>query len=115
MRRQFTLTMNLQKKANALPHGIALYDFAASQSGDLPLKQNDVVTLLRVVNGEWLEGRIGNRTGIFPANFVDIIVPLPGVSTHVVNALYTFNGETWDDLPFEVESRKIIIVHAKKF
>ncbi|XP_043279681.1 uncharacterized protein B0303.7 isoform X2 [Venturia canescens] len=96
-------------KTNAFPHGIALYDFAASQSGDLPLKQGETVTLLRAINEEWLEGRIGNRTGIFPANFVDVVVPLPGVSNHVVNALYTFNGETWEDLPFE-EGAKITVL-----
>ncbi|XP_015124075.1 SH3 domain-containing protein 19 isoform X1 [Diachasma alloeum] len=83
------------------PHGIALYDFPVTQPDDLPLKEGDVVILKRQINDEWLEGQVGNRIGMFPANFVDIIVPLPGVATNVVTALYAFPGETWDDLPFE--------------
>ena len=58
--------------------------------------------LLRAINDEWMEGRIGNRKGVFPTNFIDIKVPVPGASTNIVNALYTFRGETWEDLPFEV-------------
>ncbi|XP_011302682.1 SH3 domain-containing protein 19 [Fopius arisanus] len=83
------------------PHGIALYDFPVTQPDDLPLKEGDVVILKRQINDEWLEGQIGNRIGMFPLNFVDIIVPLPEVTTAFVTALYAFPGETWDDLPFE--------------
>lgn len=60
--------------------------------------------LLRVVNDEWMEGRIGIREGMFPANFIDIKVPISDAPTNIVNALYTFRGETWEDLPFEVPS-----------
>lgn len=85
-----------------VPQGVALYDFEASQPGDLSLKQGDIILLKSKVSDDWLEGQIGNRTGIFPANFIDITTPLPGVVTNIVNALYSFNGETWEDLAFEV-------------
>lgn len=85
------------------PQGVALYDFQSTQAGDLTLKQGDVVFLITKVSDDWLEGQIANRTGIFPANFIDIIVPLSDTERNIVNALYTFNGETWDDLPFEVK------------
>ena len=58
--------------------------------------------LLRVVNEEWMEGRVGHQEGMFPVNFVDIKVPLSGAPTNIVNALYTFEGEIWEDLPFKV-------------
>ncbi|XP_012251131.1 SH3 domain-containing protein 19 isoform X2 [Athalia rosae] len=87
-------------------YGIALYDFSASQPNDLSLKEGDFVVLLKAINEDWLEGRVGTRQGIFPANFIDVKVPLPGLSTNVVNALYTFNGETWEDLSFR-EGAKI--------
>ncbi|XP_044017157.1 probable serine/threonine-protein kinase DDB_G0282963 isoform X2 [Aphidius gifuensis] len=83
------------------PHGIALYDFSASQIGDLSLKKGDKVMIKKFVNNEWLEGQVGNSCGIFPANFIDIIVPLRDDSINIVNALYPFEGETWEDLTFE--------------
>ncbi|KAK0161828.1 hypothetical protein PV327_008240 [Microctonus hyperodae] len=92
-----------------VPQGVALYDFEASQTGDLSLKQGDIILLKSKVSDDWLEGQIGSRTGIFPANFIDITVPLPGVVTNIVNALYSFNGETWEDLPFE-EGAKITVL-----
>lgn len=58
--------------------------------------------LVKKVNDDWLEGKIGNRQGIFPLSFIDIKVPLPGLSDNVVTALYAFLGENSDDLSFEV-------------
>lgn len=49
-----------------------------------------------------MEGRIGNRKGIFPINFIDIRVPLPGVPDNLVVAVYSFKGETIEDLTFNV-------------
>ncbi|XP_034933985.1 uncharacterized protein B0303.7 isoform X2 [Chelonus insularis] len=91
------------------PQGVALYDFEAIQLGDLTLKQGDIVMLTKKINNDWLEGQVDNRVGMFPANFIDIIVPLPGCSSNIVNALYTFAGETWEDLPFE-EGAKITVL-----
>ena len=79
-----------------------MYDLPASQSGDLELREGDIVVLVKKVNDEWLEGRIGNCQGIFPINFIDIKIPLPGMSKNIVNALYAFKGETFEDLSFEV-------------
>lgn len=92
---------NSQEDSNE-PYGIALYDFSATQPTDLALKEGDIVQLVKKVNDDWLEGRIGNRQGIFPLSFIDIKVPLPGLSDNVVTALYAFPGETSDDLSFEV-------------
>ncbi|XP_014477046.1 PREDICTED: SH3 domain-containing protein 19-like isoform X4 [Dinoponera quadriceps] len=91
------------------PYGIALYDFPATHPDDLPLKEGDVVQLVRKINDDWLEGRIRNRQGIFPFNFIDIKIPLPGLPDNVVTALYTFQGESSDDLSFE-EGAKITVI-----
>lgn len=91
------------------PYGIALYDFPVTHSDDLPLKEGDIVTLIRVVNDDWMEGRVGNRQGIFPINFLDIKVPLPGLQDDIVVALYSFKGETSEDLLFE-EGAKIKVL-----
>ncbi|XP_015184270.1 PREDICTED: uncharacterized protein LOC107070514 isoform X3 [Polistes dominula] len=96
-----TQSENEFQENSKTPYGIALYDFPVTHSDDLPLKEGDVVTLIRVVNDDWMEGRVGNRQGIFPINFLDIKVPLPGLQDDIVVALYSFKGETSEDLPFE--------------
>lgn len=102
-------TENKLGESSKTPYGIALYDFPVTHPDDLPLKEGDVVTLIKVVNDDWMEGRVGNRQGIFPINFVDIKVPLPGLHDDVVVALYSFKGETADDLPFE-EGAKVKVL-----
>ncbi|XP_017765426.1 PREDICTED: uncharacterized protein B0303.7 isoform X2 [Eufriesea mexicana] len=91
------------------PYGIALYDFPFTHLGDLPFKENDVVYLIKKVNEDWMEGRVGNHQGIFPTNFIDIKVPLPGVPDNVVTAIYPFKGETVEDLSFD-EGEKITVI-----
>jgi len=68
----------------------------------LALKEGNVVQLVKKVNDDWIEGRIGDHQGIFPFSFIDIKVPLPDLTDNVVTALYAFPGENSDDLSFEV-------------
>ncbi|KAM3174860.1 hypothetical protein ACTXT7_009651 [Hymenolepis weldensis] len=49
---------------------MALYDFAASQSDELSFKAGDEIVDIVKFDSEWWSGRIGDRSGIFPANHV---------------------------------------------
>lgn len=60
-----------------MPCGRALFDFEAVSEGDLPFAQDDIILLLQQVDDQWLRGRFGTREGVFPADFVEILVPLP--------------------------------------
>ena len=40
------------------------------------VQEGDTVLLLRRVDDQWLVGRVRDKEGIFPQNFVDIIHPL---------------------------------------
>ncbi|CAG0884985.1 unnamed protein product [Darwinula stevensoni] len=58
-----------------LPHiaCTALYDFQQIGDGDcLAFKQGDQIQILRRVDENWAEGRMGNQTGIFPFIFVSL-------------------------------------------
>ncbi|XP_075226833.1 SH3 domain-containing lethal (3) 05822 isoform X2 [Lycorma delicatula] len=89
------------------PYCIALYDYEASHPDDLSFKVNDVITLISRVNEEWLRGQIMGKEGIFPENFVNIVVPLDEQPADTFDndtkaiALYTFTPESWDDLQFQ--------------
>ena len=58
------------------PHAVARYEFLAEESYELGFQKGARVALLSRVDDNWLQGRVGDRTGIFPAAFVDIITPL---------------------------------------
>ncbi|XP_077294642.1 uncharacterized protein LOC143917114 isoform X3 [Arctopsyche grandis] len=92
------------------PYGIALYDFPGSHNDDLPFKANDKIRLLRQLNDEWLYGRArSGMEGMFPANFVDIKVPLKTEVVeeivHYVTAMFDFVPQQEGDLGFAVGSK----------
>ncbi|KAL1969987.1 hypothetical protein VTN77DRAFT_6392 [Rasamsonia byssochlamydoides] len=54
---------------------IALYTFDADQEGDLGFKKGEIITILKRTDKaeDWWTGRIGDRTGIFPSNYVEVL------------------------------------------
>lgn len=62
------------QKSNAT-QAIALYTFKGEQSGDLPFKKGDVIDILKKseTTDDWWTGRNNGATGIFPANYVELI------------------------------------------
>ncbi|XP_072455328.1 SH3 and cysteine-rich domain-containing protein [Notamacropus eugenii] len=49
---------------------VALYKFVPQENEDLEMRPGDVVTVLEDSNEDWWKGKIQDRTGFFPANFV---------------------------------------------
>ncbi|PVH23756.1 hypothetical protein CXQ85_004049 [Candidozyma haemuli] len=54
---------------------IALFTFKGEQSGDLPFKKGDVIDILKKseTTDDWWTGRNNGVSGIFPANYVELI------------------------------------------
>ncbi|CAI4060906.1 hypothetical protein N7582_001748 [Saccharomyces uvarum] len=57
------------------PKAVALFSFAGEESGDLPFRKGDVVTILKKSDSQndWWTGRVNGREGIFPANYVELV------------------------------------------
>lgn len=73
----------------------------------------DLVYLLRRVDDSWYQGSCGGMEGMFPTNFVNVVVPLPDETAGNVqtqqsddgvftDALYDFSPETDGDLGLQV-------------
>lgn len=63
-------------KANAQPgQAVAKFAFDADQPGDLGFKKGEVITIVKRTDNEtdWWTGRIGDREGIFPSNYVEVV------------------------------------------
>ncbi|KAL3211621.1 hypothetical protein MRX96_036313 [Rhipicephalus microplus] len=39
--------------------------------------RGDLISLVRRVDDNWYEGSLDGRTGMFPVNYVEVVVPLP--------------------------------------
>ncbi|XP_011686081.1 PREDICTED: uncharacterized protein LOC105448915 isoform X2 [Wasmannia auropunctata] len=56
----------------------AKFNFIAQTNLELSLAKGELVVLTRRVDENWYEGRIGNRKGIFPISYVEVITE-PGL------------------------------------
>ncbi|KEY69138.1 hypothetical protein S7711_04921 [Stachybotrys chartarum IBT 7711] len=60
---------NLQRN-----EAVAIFNFDADQPGDLGFKKGEIITVLKKTDSDndWWTGRIGERQGIFPSNYVKV-------------------------------------------
>lgn len=64
---------NFESKANVTKNqAVASFTFESDTPGDLTFKKGDVITILKRTDNDtdWWTGKIGNRHGIFPSNYV---------------------------------------------
>uniref|UniRef100_A0A8C5YA41 SH3 domain-containing protein 19 n=1 Tax=Microcebus murinus TaxID=30608 RepID=A0A8C5YA41_MICMU len=98
---------------SSVPHAVVLHDFPAEQFDDLNLTSGEIVYLLEKIDTDWYRGSCRNRTGIFPANYVKVIVDIPeggngkreSVPSHCVRgprcvARFEYVGDQMDELSF---------------
>eukprot|EP00010_Vexillifera_abyssalis_P009306 CAMPEP_0201545770 /NCGR_PEP_ID=MMETSP0173_2-20130828/2197_1 /ASSEMBLY_ACC=CAM_ASM_000268 /TAXON_ID=218659 /ORGANISM="Vexillifera sp., Strain DIVA3 564/2" /LENGTH=645 /DNA_ID=CAMNT_0047954261 /DNA_START=29 /DNA_END=1966 /DNA_ORIENTATION=- len=62
-----------RQKRKLLCKARALYDFEAQQDGDLAIKKGDVISVFKKDDptAGWWYGKVGNKEGIFPGNYVE--------------------------------------------
>ncbi|QSL65944.1 hypothetical protein MERGE_003081 [Pneumocystis wakefieldiae] len=49
----------------------ALFDFHASEPGELSFQRGDIITVLEVTHKDWWYGSLNGKMGIFPSNYVE--------------------------------------------
>ncbi|XP_063357507.1 SH3 domain-containing protein 19 [Cydia amplana] len=85
------------------PYAIALFDYFTDHPEDLCFSANSKISLIRRVDDEWLYGRVrSGASGLFPANYVEVRVPLrhagAGAAQAQARALYDLQPEQPGDL-----------------
>nr|CAD7396633.1 unnamed protein product [Timema cristinae] len=59
---------------DVVPYGITLYPFYAQFDNELSFHEGEIINLIRHIDKHWIEGKIDEKKGIFPANYVNILV-----------------------------------------
>ncbi|XP_036089440.1 SH3 domain-containing protein 19 isoform X8 [Rousettus aegyptiacus] len=98
---------------SSVPHAVVLHDFLAEQVDDLNLTSGEIVYLLEKIDTDWYRGKCRNQTGIFPANYVKVIIDVPdggngkreSVSSYSIKgprcvARFEYIGDQKDELSF---------------
>ncbi|XP_046576782.1 SH3 domain-containing protein 19-like [Haliotis rubra] len=96
------------------PRCVARFDFDGEGKDDLVFEEDDVIRLVGRVGSEWLRGELGDRVGIFPISFVEIVEDLPLDDTDSksqdghATAMFDFDGQG-DELSFQA-GQKIQVI-----
>lgn len=61
------------KPRRKVPQCRALYDYESRDVDELSLKVGDVIQIVSNSNEGWWQGKLGGRTGLFPANYVEML------------------------------------------
>merc|ERR1712226_1097911 len=69
--------------------GRVMYDFKAQTYVELDLRKDDIVNIRKQVDKNWFDGYLGNKRGIFPISYVEVLEDEendnpPGVSSESV-------------------------------
>uniref|UniRef100_A0A1I7X7V0 SH3 domain-containing GRB2-like protein n=1 Tax=Heterorhabditis bacteriophora TaxID=37862 RepID=A0A1I7X7V0_HETBA len=60
------------------PYARAVYPFTGEFGNELTFQADEIISLTKRIDNDWLEGCVGGRSGIFPQSFVQIVVDIPG-------------------------------------
>ncbi|XP_022646625.1 dynamin-binding protein-like isoform X3 [Varroa destructor] len=95
------------------PYARTKYKFTSQYPNELSFDVGQIVQLIRHVDDEWTEGEHKGQVGLFPTEYVDIIVDvahdLPSIAGTLAKALYDFDSGVVGDLHLK-EGEVVVIL-----
>lgn len=82
-------SIRAQPKKQSEGQARAKFNFQAQSEIELSLSKGELVSLTRRVDGNWFEGRIGNKKGIFPVSYVDVLTDIGSLDDENVTSTTT--------------------------
>ncbi|XP_068735853.1 sorbin and SH3 domain-containing protein 1 homolog isoform X3 [Montipora capricornis] len=65
-------TQQATKNVNVEGEARVRYNFKAETPRELPCSKGDIIALVRKVDSNWYEGRVGDRKGIVPSSYLEV-------------------------------------------
>ena len=72
------------------PRCVARFEYIGDQKDELSFSEGEIIILKEYVNDEWARGELGDRSGIFPLNFVELIEDHPTSGTNVLSEYWEY-------------------------
>lgn len=69
---QVTQTNSIDTPENEVEYYMANYPYQSVEQGDLTFNAGEIISVLKK-EGDWWTGKIGDKCGIFPSNYVQKI------------------------------------------
>lgn len=88
------------------PQAVALFGFQASAADELGFEEGDTIKLIESIGTIWFRGEFKGKSGMFPSNHVEVIIPLPSDASPTVSsgprcvAKFEYTSDSADDLTF---------------
>ncbi|XP_034668940.1 intersectin-1 isoform X1 [Drosophila subobscura] len=113
-----SLDADLESSGSEIEYYIAAYPYESAEDGDLSFGAGEMVMVIKK-EGEWWTGTIGNRTGMFPSNYVQkadvgtaVTAAATAAVTDSVDQEATLNGNS--AYAAQVETYSLPQAHAQE-
>ena len=106
-----------KKNSERLGKAVALHDYSTSNPDDLNFTAGTDIDVIDHIGSEWLKGRVGEKEGLFPRNFVSL-TPSAKLEKEfrsttktlpLVTALHDFEAEFENELTFKAGDQLQIV------
>lgn len=72
----YKYAVHVVAKRVCFAEAIVDFDYTAKEPDELTIRKGDVIKEVVDMGGGWCQGVLGDKKGMFPDNFVKMVVPL---------------------------------------
>lgn len=73
---------------------IVEYNYVAQEEDELTLRKGDIITGIKMMLGGWWEGTLRDKRGMFPDNFVKVLISIVPSLAHCLIGCVSLAADT---------------------